>query len=434
MGEMMVSPAAYSEVVELREKRKTIAQEALDLASKAKSENREFTVEERQKFDKITADVGKMSQDIEAREALWRCLETEQRSVEAVPAHLRTQFQETGAVNETEKRQIEALMWVFKNRAPLSSAPPELRSLQITKADEGGYLMLPERVSDRILKKVDDLILVSPRTTNVVLEDTKTFSLPSLETDLDPFEFTVELPPEIQPDNTMRFGKRQMVLRPYRKMILVTEQFLNTIQPKSFLSSDDNNGVSLTPMGIIENRIAYAMARTKESMIFVGNGTGRPLGLYTASTRGIPTSRDIDVPPALSYPTLVDVKYSLKSQYHSRAVWLMHRTGMQRLMKLVDNQNRPLLNLSTFPNQPDTLLQSPVLLSEFNPSVYTAGSYVGLYGDLSYYMTVTNRQMPLKVLDQLFARTAQVGVIAMSEIDGMPASPGGEAFARMKVV
>jgi HK97 family phage major capsid protein len=71
-------------------------------------------------------------------------------------------------------------------------------------------------------------------------------------------------------------------------------------------------------------------------------------------------------------------------------------------------------------DRPDTILDVPVLISEFAPHTFTTGLYLGLIGDLSYYWIADNMSMQIQRLVELYAATNQDGFFGRMALDGMP--------------
>ena len=77
----------------------------------------------------------------------------------------------------------------------------------------------------------------------------------------------------------------------------------------------------------------------------------------------------------------------------------------------------------------DTILDIPVIMSEYAPNTFTTGLYVGIVGDFSKYVIADALDMTIQVLVELYAATNQNGYISRKETDGMPIL--GEAFRRV---
>jgi len=69
--------------------------------------------------------------------------------------------------------------------------------------------------------------------------------------------------------------------------------------------------------------------------------------------------------------------------------------------------------------------------SEWAPSTFTTGQYVGLLGDFSWYWIADAMSMQIQRLNELYAETNQVGFIGMLETDGAPVLE--ETFVRVKL-
>ena len=81
--------------------------------------------------------------------------------------------------------------------------------------------------------------------------------------------------------------------------------------------------------------------------------------------------------------------------------------------------------------RPPTILDFPYDESEYAPSTFTSGLYVGLLGDWSAFWIVDAMDMTVQVLDQLYAETNQTGYIGRQETDAQPVDEN--AFVRVKL-
>ena len=165
-----------------------------------------------------------------------------------------------------------------------------------------------------------------------------------------------------------------------------------------------------------------------------GNGSGKPLGIFTASASGIPTARDVSEDNTTTDVTLdglINAKYSLKGQYHARAQWVMHRDLVKKIAKLKDGEGQYIWQPSVQVGQPDILLGCPVHMSEYAPNTFTTGQYVAVLGDFRYYWICDADSLYIQVLDQLFAQNNLIGYLFDYFGDGAPVL--GEAFARVKL-
>lgn len=351
------------------------------------------------------------------------------------PPEVKQRFGETAAQFATRSRRAsrEYSSVVFDylrggDRAMIMS--PNARALQADVDFIGGYLVLPEQITQKILKKVDNIIWLQKKANVMKVPNAASLGMPTLDNDPADPDWTTEIA-TISADSSMTFGKRALTPTPIRKRILVSERFLRLAFDATFWSNDDANGAGGSPADIVINRLAYKIAATKERYFFLGNGAGQPLGIFTASSRGVSTARDVQTGSAtnLTYSGLVEAKYTLKAQYQNTAEWAFNKAGVKKLMQLVDSNGRPLLDINTFPNQPTTVLGNVLNISEYVPSTFTTGLYVGALFDPNFYGIADSQEVTVTKADQLYLETGQIGFFISAESDGMPLLE--EAFVRL---
>ena len=190
---------------------------------------------------------------------------------------------------------------------------------------------------------------------------------------------------------------------------------------------------------IVMDRLAYKFAVTEEKGFLVGDGTtnGQPLGVFTASTGGISTGRDVTAAATTSFSAdnLIDMTESIAQQYTAgdKFAWIMHRDVIKMARKLKDGQGQYLWNVGLAAGRPDTLLGIPGLQSEFAPNTFTTGQYVAVLGNFNFYrIAIAGNGAPVvQNLVERFALTNQVGYLGREWIHGLPVRE--EAFARLKL-
>ena len=192
----------------------------------------------------------------------------------------------------------------------------------------------------------------------------------------------------------------------------------------------------------VQARLAYKFGVTEEKAFLTGTGaSGQPLGVFTASAQGIPTSRDTTASATTSFTAdnLLDTKHALKAAYWSRPAtrWVLHRDTVARIRKLKDGNGNYLWSPGLGPGGgitqglPPTIADVPYVVSEYAPNTYTTGQYVAIIGDFSYYYIAETGRYELQVLAELYASTDQIGYIGRTYLDGQPVL--AEAFQRLKL-
>lgn len=418
---------------DLFEQRKRAIGEAREMSDKLHEEKRDdFTEEEQAKYDTIMKDVSDLKRKID-REVELRNLESsmkeEREGTKRIPDEGKRRTADQKFRTADEARASEEYIALFRNwiscdrdhvgEARREIAAFEKRALEAGTLTKGGALIPPEQFVAELIKFVDDAVWIRQWGRTFQLRTAKSMGAPSLDTDVDDAEWTTELGTGTE-DSSMAFGKRELNPSPFAKRIKESETLLN---------------LSAIPIEqLIRERLGYKIAVTEEKAFLTGSGASQPLGIFTASSQGISTARDVATDndtDNVTFDGLKSAKGALKQQYRRVARWIMHRDLVTKISKLKDGNGRYLWQDSVQVGDPDMILDIPVGESEFAPNTFTTGQYVAVLGDYSKYWIADAMDMTIKRLDELYAETNQVGFISRMETDGMPVLE--EAFVRVKL-
>jgi HK97 family phage major capsid protein len=392
---------------DLIDERGKLLHEARGMLDRADTEGRSLAADEQERYDTAHGKIADLTKDIDTRKMQD---EAERRSAEIA----------VSASNErTESRVEEKRMEVFRRALVTgvdSLSVEEKRDLQSTSDTAGGYLTAPEEFVNILIKAVDDMTHIRGISTTF---QTDADTLGAVSLDNDPGDFTMGTELEVATsDSTMSFGKRELTPHHATAQIKVSRDLLlRSRQPIEQL---------------IAGRFGYKLATTQEKKFLTGTGFNEPLGLLTASSDGISTGRDIstgNTTTAIQFDGLKEAQYGIKDQYRSIASWLFHRDGIKQISKLKDGEDNYLWQPSNQVGEPDRLLGHPVRSSEYVSNTFTAGLYVGLFGDFSHYWIADHIGMQMQRLEELYAATNQIGFIMRVKFDGMPTLE--EAFSRI---
>lgn len=397
---------------ELMQKRAELIAQARAILDQADGEERELTQEEQNQWDAIMDKVTALTAEIERREqqeAMERELEQRDEGLRPDPA--------ADAGIETWQREQRAQLIQFL-REPDAPRRIQLRALQADADVYGGYLVTPVQFVQDLIKAVDNLVFIRQWARTFQVATAESLGVASLENDPADPTWTSELAIGSE-DSTMSFGKRELHPHPLAKYIKVSRKLLRQVPDVESL---------------VRDRLGYKFAVTMESAYLTGSGAGQPLGVFTASSDGIGTGRDVstgNTTTEIRFDGLIEAKYTLKQQYWPRARWLFHRDAVKQIAKLKDGQGQYLWRESVRVGEPDRVLGFPVFMSEYAPNTFTTGQYVGILGDFSFYWIADALDMDMQRLDELYAATNQVGFIGRMESDGMPVL--AEAFVRVQL-
>jgi HK97 family phage major capsid protein len=399
----------------LREDRAKIVADARAILDAAEAEKRDLTAVEQARWDVAMADVDKLGTRIAQMEKLDEIERgTEDRSVPRGDLDPSTAIKDAERIMREHQRTLAKFV-----RATEGSGKLEMRALQADDPETGGYLVQPMQFVARLIKAVDDAVIVRKYATVIPLTMAESLGAPSLDADPADADWTSEVA-TVSEDTSMDLGRRELTPHPVSKLVKLSRKLLR---------------ISAIPVeNLVADRLAYKFGLTQEKGFLTGNGAGRPLGLFTASSQGISTSRDVstdNTTTAITADGLINAFYALKEGYRRNARWLFHRDAVRNIRKLKGSDNNYLWQPGLAGGQPDSLLTRPIHESEWVPNTFTTGLYVGLVGDLSYYWIADSLAFELQRLVELYAATNQVGFIGRMESDGMPVLD--EAFVRVKL-
>jgi HK97 family phage major capsid protein len=403
---------------DLRQQRTKLGADAQAILDGANTAGRSMTGEEEQSFDRLLDERDQLDTTITRMERLREDDRSAADGDDQLDDGAGNRGRTGGSPEEREQEAFRA--YLLGGRANLS--PEQARALNMASDPEGGFLVAPQQFVAALIQAVDDMVAVRGLATVQQISQAESLGIPTLDTDLGDAEWTSEIGTGSQ-DDALRFGKRELRPNPIAKRIKASRTLLRR--------------ATISPEQIIRERMAYKFGVTQEKAFWTGDGNKKPLGMFTASPDGIPTSRDVQTGSATNFTGdgLIDAKYTLKPQYWSKAQWAFHRDAIKRIRKLRDDTGGAgtgnyLWQPGLTADRPDTILELPYQVNEFIPSTFTTGQYVGLLGDFSYYWIVDSLQMEVQRLVELYAETNQVGFIGRMETDGMPVL--AEAFVRLK--
>lgn len=404
------------EIVALKQEAFKLISECRKMLDNASKEKRNLSNEEQAKYDAMFNDAMDKKAQAKRLEDLTTALSDlsmpEERKAPATNPEKRNEIKTGNGFLRSDKEYREAFARYLK-----TGDSKELRSLQVSIPDKGGYFV-PQQMADGIIEKLENAVLIRQFATVDTLSSSDSLGKVSWDNDPGDLEWTGEIN-EAAEDNNITIGKREM--KPHRL-------------PKLVKISKDLVRLAPNIESLVTRKFAYKYAITEENAFFNGDGAGKPLGVFTASASGISTSRDVSADnstTSVTFDGLTNAKYSLKAGYRRNARWFFHRDGLKQIEKLTDSNGSRLWQPSVQAGQPDMLLGSPVHESEYVPNTFTSGQYVGIYGDFSYYWIVDSLDFTIQTLYEKYSLTNQIGYIFTKYTDGQPVVE--EAFARVKL-
>lgn len=350
---------------------------------------------------------------------------------------MEARFDEINAVIEREEKQLERERLAGEGKKEPAKATTNqrqlfakalggeahnireyLNSFTLGDDEQAGSLTAPMEFVDELIKGLDDFLWMRQICHGVgPIGAGQSLGFPYRSTDATSAEWTTEVAAAGE-ETTLEYGRREF--KPYRLAKLIK------------LSKTLMRHAPMAERTIMDEMI-YRISTAQENAYLNGSGTNQPLGVFTASANGIPTTRDVatgNTATAVSFDGLINAKYSIKEQYIRGASWIMHRDLAKTLALIKDTNGQYIWQPAVALGQPDTLLGHVAHMSEYAPNTYTAGKYAAVFGNFfEGYWYCDADTVYIQVLNELFAVNNQVGYLVEYFGDGMPVLP--EAFARV---
>ena len=367
-----------------------------------KGEVRSFTAEEENKYNAMAEDVRKLTALISEEKR------SEQLSgfADSIPLP-----SSEGENREAPSKEMEEF------RQYLMTG--EKRDLVVDGVSNTAGALAPQEYVKKILANVQSEVKVLDRCNVIHLNQAASIGVPTESVDAADAAWTTEVPVSLTADSTWAFGKRELGANQLIKLVKVSNKLIKT---------------SAFPIDqLVGDKLSIKMRQALENAIVKGDGSGKPLGVFTASASGVSTGRDVTTGTALtiSADDIIATKRNVKQAYRSKGVWVINPEILTDVILLKDKNDQYIWRSGLTDNDPDRLYGSEVIESDFAPSAKTGGSYVAVFGDFSNYWVTMVDQISVQVLKEAFATSGEVGYLATAFADGAPVLE--EAFSRLKI-
>ena len=183
----------------------------------------------------------------------------------------------------------------------------------------------------------------------------------------------------------------------------------------------------------LEDYMAREFARrfavAEEAAFCTGNGTGKPTGVFD-STKGASAGITAAKTDTFTADELIDLFYSLRASYRSKAMWFMNDTTVKIVRKLKDSNGQYIWQPALTAGVPDMILGRPYKTSVAAPEA-TTGNTAVLFGDFKYYWIADRKSRTIRRLNELYAVNGQVAFLGTERLDGCLILP--EAIKSLKM-
>ena len=390
-----------SETQNWREQRAALVHNTRNIMGQAEAEGRELTGEEREQIDRMMDQVDSLRKDIERSEAA----DAEMRDIEAATdrkseMRLAPQVEERAAEPTTvaSAEYRNAFDSYLRNGRNGMSAD-EVRALQVGDTSEGGFLA-PVVGADQaslqslIMETVDDSTAMMGLAT--VINVSGDITMP-VESTLGAASWTAEEAAYAESDAA--FSQVQLTPHKATTLVKVSEELLA------------DSAVDLS--AYLGRNFGRRFANLLGDAFVVGDGTAKPHGITTQAHKSI----DAAGTDAITFDELIDAYYAMKEPYRAAGTWMFNSNTAKAIRQLKDGDGRYIYEPGAQVGAIDTLLGRPVVIDDGLADMATTSKSI-LFGDMSYYWIAMRQGVTLRRLDELYAGSGQVGMIASVRVDG----------------
>lgn len=428
-----------AEIEKKKKERVKLGHDVRAVLERAESESRDLFADEQTSIDRMLAradELDKEAKRLERANGLLDDLTTsEGRISSAFDAEPEGYDGEANKLDQAGKSARDSAEYVaaFRGYVGALNAPKAYQYLERAEAlapqatlrtddpERGGVFVPPEQWAAELIKEMDAQLLIRSWARTFPMVRAESLGAAKRKKRSKTFRRGTELGPP-DPEARLRYGKRKLRPAPMVGEITISRDWMRT----STMSADQ----------ILTEEIVREGDEFLELEYLIGSGQNESLGTLTPSEDGIPLSRDVTegmsaTGPYLSYEALVEAKYSIKPKYWPFCRWLWPLVGHKSLVSLKDNDGRPLWTMSTRAGEPDLLHGIPTYAHELFPFTPAPGAYFGILGDWRWYWIASAYDMEIQRLDELYARSNQVGYIARLKEDAAPMLE--ECWARLRL-
>ena len=382
-----------NKILELREKRAKLWDSAKAFLDSRRSDQGVLSAEDTATYENMEADVVSLSKEIDRleRQAVLD-LELAKPTATAIT-------NKPGQHQEPEKtgrasNEYKAAFWKAMRNKPGFEVQ---NALQVGTDSEGGYLV-PDEFERTLVEALQEENIFR-QLAKIITTSSGDRKIPVVASKGSASWVDEE---GVIPESDDAFG--QVVIGAYKlaTMIKISEELLND----SIFNLEQ----------YIAREFARRIGAKEEEAFFVGNGTGKPTGIFNA-TGGAALGVTAASSTAIAMDELVDLYHSLKAPYRNNAVFVTNDATVKAIRKLKDGNGQYLWQPSVRLGEPDTLINRPLKTSVYVPEI-AAGAKAVAFGDFSYYWIADRQGRSFQRLNELFAATGQVGFKATQRVDG----------------
>ena len=397
-----------NKILELRGRRNTLWEQTKAFLEEHRGENGLVASDAVEQYDRMAQEVKALGAEIERLEQQAQVdaqlAAPTSRPVSGKPMIM---TEERAATKTGTKEYTEAFWNMIRNRGNYGEVH---NALSVGEDSEGGFTV-PDEFERKLVEALEGNNIFRGMAT-VIRTSSGTRKIPIAE---DTGEASWIDEGEEIPESDTTFGQTMLSAYKLGTMIKISNELLN------------DSAFDLA--SYIARRFGVRMGNAEERAFITGDGVGKPLGLLddAGAKIGVTAAKTT----AISFDEVFQLYYALKAPYRKKAEFLCSEALVLQLMTIKDNNGNYIWKPGLDIGKPDTLLNRPLKTSAFMPEV-AAGNKVMAFGDYSYYWIADRQNRTFRRLNELYARTDQVGFLTTQRVDGKLILPEAVQVLQMK--
>ena len=392
-------------IMQLRTKRSDLWEKTKNYLEEHRDENGLVAAEALAQYDKMTADVKALGDEIQRLEDQM-ALDTKLSAATSSPVQMMPGGQKNAPANPTATDEYNKAFW-DNMRGNVSF---EVRNaLSVGENEAGGYTV-PDEFHHQLIQALEENNIFRTLA-HVIRTNSGTRTIP-IAADNGKASWVEE--GNAIGESDLTFGVTTLSAYKLACAIRVSNELLH----------DSAFDIA----GHIATRFGVRFGNAEEDAFINGKGVSADPTVTPSEPTGILTTlADPSVLTAnastISFDDVYKLFYALKAPYRQKAKFLCNETALLQLMLLKDGNGQYIWKPGLDIGKPDTILGHQIYTSTYMPAIEgvaanDAGKKVLLFGDFSYYWVADRTNRTMRRLNELYAMTDQVGFVGTQRVDG----------------
>lgn len=381
---------------DLLQERGQLATQMRDMHKAAEKEDRGFSAEERESWDKMSNKIDELDGRIETEKRASDLAGYTAEDIESMKPE---------GMREEEAREVtasDAFSALLRSNLPGSTglSPEQQAALvraQAKGTDAAGGYLAPDEFQNQIITKMAAYGGIRSVATVISTENGNNLDIPTNDDTSNTGAIIAENVQDSEQD--LVFGNETLGAYSYTSRIIRVP--LSLLQDSAFNLD-----------AYISGRFAERLGRATSAHYATGTGSGQPGGLSLATS-----GKTAAATGAITYNELLDLKHSVDPAYRGNARFVFNDSTFLALKQLVDGNGRPLWQPDVAQGSPGFIDGSPYTIDQGMADMAASAKPI-VFGDTSGYWVRDVAGISVVRLVERFADYHQVGFVAIMRSDG----------------